>query len=204
MLMLSKPLFVFVACLLSLTVAAQTIQEQRKQIDRKIQAVLKRDPRIPTIQEYELNAILQSIEKYTIERKFPANVRNFQFSRDFPYPLNLQLNINKLKNFIKDRELEEVTGIRLSWFQALEACMQNIYKPLSRIREAQNVLSTSMYKDAVVDFAKQVEPLKRLLAQKTKIPAEELQEIKNRNIKYRRALQQKQIRLLQQKKRALQ
>ena len=164
----------------------------------------KQDPRIPVLQLSEVNAILHNLEKYVAERKYPAEVRNFNFSKDFPYPLDLRISINKLNKMLKDRELEEVTGIRLSWFKALEVCMENIYRPLSRIRQAQNVASNAVYRDAVIELTKQLPQLQKLLTQKEKLPASELQTIKNRNIKYRRDAQQKQIRLLQQKKRTLQ
>ena len=202
--MLTKQLFALFLIGLTFCVTAQSVQDQRKQIDRQLQKIFKQDPRIPVLQLSEVNAILHNLEKYVAERKYPAEVRNFNFSKDFPYPLDLRININKLNKMLKDRELEEVTGIRLSWFKALEVCMENIYKPLSRIRQAQNVANNAAYRDAVIELTKQLPQLQKLLTQKEKLPASELQTIKNRNIKYRRDAQQKQIRLLQQKKRTLQ
>lgn len=202
--MLTKQLFALFLIGLTFCATAQSVQDQRKQIDRQLQKVFKQDPRIPFLQLSEVNAILHNLEKYVAERKYPAEVRNFNFSKDFPYPLDLRISINKLNKMLKDRELEEVTGIRLSWFKALEVCMENIYKPLSRIRQAQNVANNAVYRDAVIELTKQLPQLQKLLTQKEKIPASELQTIKNRNIKYRRDAQQKQIRLLQQKKRTLQ
>lgn len=202
--MLTKQLFALFLIGLTFCVTAQSVQDQRKQIDRQLQKAFKQDPRIPTLRLSEVNTILHNLEKYVAERKYPAEVRNFDFSKDFPYPLDLRISINKLNKMLKDRELEEVTGIRLSWFKALEVCMENIYKPLSRIRQAQNVANNAVYRDAVIELTKQLPQLQKLLTQKEKIPASELQSIKNRNIKYRRDAQQKQIRLLQQKKRTLQ
>lgn len=202
--MLTKQLFALFLIGLTFYVTAQSAQDQRKQIDRQLQKAFKQDPRIPVLQLSEVNAILHNLEKYVAERKYPAEVRNFNFSKDFPYPLDLRISINKLNKMLKDRELEEVTGIRLSWFKALEVCMENIYRPLSRIRQAQNVASNAVYRDAVIELTKQLPQLQKLLTQKEKLPASELQTIKNRNIKYRRDAQQKQIRFLQQKKRTLQ
>lgn len=202
--MLTKQLFALFLIGLTFCVTAQSAQDQRKQIDRQLQKAFKQDPRIPVLQLSEVNAILHNLEKYVAERKYPAEVRNFNFSKDFPYPLDLRISINKLNKILKDRELEEVTGIRLSWFKALEVCMENIYRPLSRIRQAQNVASNAVYRDAVIELTKQLPQLQKLLTQKEKLPASELQTIKNRNIKYRRDAQQKQIRFLQQKKRTLQ
>lgn len=202
--MLTKQLFALFLIGLTFCVTAQSAQDQRKQIDRQLQKAFKQDPRIPVLQLSEVNAILHNLEKYVAERKYPAEVRNFNFSKDFPYPLDLRISINKLNKMLKDRELEEVTGIRLSWFKALEVCMENIYRPLSRIRQAQNVASNAVYRDAVIELTKQLPQLQKLLTQKEKLPASELQTIKNRNIKYRRDAQQKQIRFLQQKKRTLQ
>lgn len=202
--MLTKQLFALFLIGLTFCVTAQSAQDQRKQIDRQLQKAFKQDPRIPVLQLSEVNAILHNLEKYVAERKYPAEVRNFNFSKDFPYPLDLRISINKLNKMLKDRELEEVTGIRLSWFKALEVCMENIYRPLSRIRQAQNVASNAVYRDAVIELTKQLPQLQKLLTQKEELPASELQTIKNRNIKYRRDAQQKQIRFLQQKKRTLQ
>ena len=79
-----------------------------------------------------------------------------------------------------------------------------LYKPLNAIYQARKRMNSLPYASDVREYRKQAEILEKTLKRPIRIPSSQLEQLRDRNIVKRKIARQKQIQLLEQKKRTLQ
>lgn len=186
------------------TTVRPTVQKPKETaaaIQQQIRALMLKDPRLPSFSPVRTERITKLMQKEFVEFDFPARLADL---KKMPTPLYLRAVAKQYSDLLKDPEVEEATGISLQWFNKVGQDFVALYKPLNAIYQARKRMNSLHYASDVREYRKQAEILEKTLRRPIRIPASQLEQLKDRNIVKRKIARQKQIQLLEQKKRTLQ
>lgn len=186
------------------TTTRPTVQKPKETaatIQQQIRALMLKDPRLPSFSPVRTERITKLMQKEFVEFDFPARLADL---KKMPTPLYLRAVAKQYSDLLKDPEVEEATGISLQWFNKVGQDFVALYKPLNAIYQARKRMNSLHYASDVREYRKQAEILEKTLKRPIRIPASQLEQLKDRNIVKRKIARQKQIQLLEQKKRTLQ
>lgn len=188
-------------CLGALSLFAQeekTLTQQ--QIQRQIQKLYNVNPNIPLLSPALVQNELNYISKNFASYKFPHSLAELLQTKSFPTHIALKNTAQKLKKFISNRELEEVTGYSLSWFNAIGNKLVALYPAVALINQARMQGSDQLYRQGIAEYQKFAKELEKVVANPQKISSKELSKLKAENSKKRKEAIQKQIQRLTQKR----
>lgn len=186
------------------TTVRPTVQKPKETaaaIQQQIRALMLRDPRLPSFSPVRTERITKLMQKEFVEFDFPARLADL---KKMPTPLYLRAVAKQYSDLLKDPEVEEATGISLQWFNKVGQDFVALYKPLNAIYQARKRMNSLHYASDVREYRKQAEILEKTLKRPIRIPSSQLEQLRDRNIVKRKIARQKQIQLLEQKKRTLQ
>ena len=172
--------------------AVQKPKETAASIQKQIRALMLRDVRLPSLSPARLTSITDAMQKDFVDFKFPDRLSDL---KTFPTPMYLRALAKQLNALLKDPEVEEATGISLQWYNKVGQDFVALYKPLNAIYQARKRMNSLHYASDV---------LEKTLKRPIRIPSSQLEQLRDRNIVKRKIARQKQIQLLEQKKRTLQ
>lgn len=181
--------------------AVQKPKETAASIQKQIRALMLRDVRLPSLSPARLTSITDAMQKDFVDFKFPDRLSDL---KTFPTPMYLRALAKQLNALLKDPEVEEATGISLQWYNKVGQDFVALYKPLNAIYQARKRMNSLHYASDVREYRKQAEILEKTLKRPIRIPSSQLEQLRDRNIVKRKIARQKQIQLLEQKKRTLQ
>ncbi len=216
----TKMLRIFLPAVLALPLAAQTtttaekstpppvkktVQPQRKEtadsIQRQIRALALRDVRLPLFSPARMENITTSMRKDFVEFNFPEQLADL---KTFPTPMYLRALAKQFSTLLKDPEVEEATGISLQWYNKVGQDFVALYQPLNAIYQARKTMNTLHYAADLQEYRKRAETLQKTLRRPIRIPASQLEQLRDRNTVKRKLARQRQIQRLEQKRRTLQ
>ena len=186
------------------TTARPTVQKPKETaaaIQQQIRALMLKDPRLPSFSPVRTERITKLMQKEFVEFDFPARLADL---KKMPTPLYLRAVAKQYSDLLKDPEVEEATGISLQWYNKVGQDFVALYKPLNAIYQARKRMNSLHYASDVREYRKQAEILEKTLKRPIRLPASQLEQLRDRNIVKRKIARQKQIQLLEQKKRTLQ
>ena len=186
------------------TTVRPTVQKPKETaaaIQQQIRALMLKDPRLPSFSPVRTERITKLMQKEFVEFDFPARLADL---KKMPTPLYLRAVAKQYSALLKDPEVEEATGISLQWFNKVGQDFVALYKPLNAIYQARKRMNSLHYASDVREYRKQAEILEKTLKRPIRIPSSQLEQLRDRNIVKRKIARQKQIQLLEQKKRTLQ
>lgn len=186
------------------TTVRPTVQKPKETaaaIQQQIRALMLKDPRLPSFSPVRTERITKLMQKEFVEFDFPARLADL---KKMPTPLYLRAVAKQYSDLLKDPEVEEATGISLQWFNKVGQDFVALYKPLNAIYQARKRMNSLHYASDVREYRKQAEILEKTLKRPIRIPSSQLEQLRDRNIVKRKIARQKQIQLLEQKKRTLQ
>lgn len=186
------------------TTVRPTVQKPKETaatIQQQIRALMLKDPRLPSFSPVRTERITKLMQKEFVEFDFPARLADL---KKMPTPLYLRAVAKQYSDLLKDPEVEEATGISLQWFNKVGQDFVALYKPLNAIYQARKRMNSLHYASDVREYRKQAEILEKTLRRPIRIPASQLEQLRDRNIVKRKIARQKQLQLLEQKKRTLQ
>lgn len=186
------------------TTVRPTVQKPKETaaaIQQQIRALMLKDPRLPSFSPVRTERITKLMQKEFVEFDFPARLADL---KKMPTPLYLRAVAKQYSALLKDPEVEEATGISLQWFNKVGQDFVALYKPLNAIYQARKRMNSLHYASDVREYRKQAEILEKTLKRPIRIPSSQLEQLRDRNIVKRKIARQKQLQLLEQKKRTLQ
>lgn len=169
-------------------------------IDEQIRILYRKDPRISDFPVARFNNIMAEIKSVFAEGKISNELPKSGDSNRLKAS-SLKFMLKSFQQMLSHPDLEEVTGKRLRWFVKIGKALNTYSAIVNRMEYAYMGGNADLYKNAVNEFSQNNGPLKELLKKPEKIPASQLEAIKTKNIQRRKMEIQKQIRLLDQKRR---
>lgn len=185
----------------AMSVSGQTaIQNKQLSINEQIRILYQKDPRISDFPASRFNNVMEEIKTVfagsKISKELPKNEGPKRLKAS-----SLKFMMNSYKQMISHPDLEEVTGKRLRWYVKIGKALNSYLAIVQKMDYAYMGGNAELYKAAVNEFSQNNGPLNELLKKPEKIPASQMEAIKAKNIQRRKAEIQKQIRLLDQKRR---
>lgn len=180
-----------------------TLQQPKEtvaSIQKQIRVLMSRDVYQPSLSPVRLTSITDAIQKDFVDFAFPDRLSDL---KSFPTPMYLRALAKQLNVLLKDPEVEEATGISLQWYNKVGQDFVALYKPLNAIYQARKRMNSLHYASDVWEYRKLAEILKKTLKRPIQIPASQMEQLRDRNTGKRKIARQKQIQLLEQKKRTL-
>ncbi len=171
----------------------QTIEEQ-------IRILYRKDPRISDFPAARFNNIMEEIKSVFAEGKISSELPKSGDSNRLKAS-SLKFMLKSFQQMLSHPDLEEVTGKRRRWFVKIGKALTTYSAIVNKMEYAYMGGNAELYKTAADEFSQNNGPLKELLKKPEKIPASQLEAIKSKNILRRKMEIQKQIRLLDQKRR---
>lgn len=193
-----------VAIFLCLTGNTQNKEMSNQELQRQIKRLWSTDTRMPAFPGERMNAILDYAKEKLVKYEFPKNVQDFSKTNTLPTPLRLRITLQEFKKNISSFELEEATEKRSAWFNNVGTAIQKLSHSVVSLRAAAAKKDSALYQKAVIGYKQEAKRLETLLSHPQKITSEELEKIRVRNTAIRRRNLQKQIQILEQKRRTLQ
>ncbi len=191
--------FIFV---LPIIVCGQTaVRGKQLTIDEQIRILYRKDPRISDFPAGRFNNIMEEIKSVFAEGKISNELPKSGDSNRLKAS-SLKFMLKSFQQMLSHPDLEEVTGKRLRWFIKIGKALNTYSAIVDKMEYAYMGGNAELYKSAATEFSQNNGPLKELLKKPEKIPASQLEAIKAKNIQRRKMEIQKQIRLLDQKRRA--
>ncbi len=175
-------------------------REKQLTIDEQIRILYRKDPRISDFPAARFNNIMAEIKSVFAEGKISNELPKSGDSNRLKAS-SLKFMLKSFQQMLSHPDLEEVTGKRLRWFVKIGKALNTYSAIVNKMEYAYMGGNADLYKNAVNEFSQNNGPLKELLKKPEKIPASQLEAIKAKNIQRRKMEIQKQIRLLDQKRR---
>ena len=181
-------------------IAENSEKSGKTDLQKEIRMWSRRDPRLADPNAGEAKRILDQIRKDFVEREFPRKMQNYKAGSGSS--LLLQVKANAYKRSLSNPDLEEATGIRLSWYNEAGAAFVALYHSLDEIERAISLEQEKRYVTAAVKYMKLAKILENILDKPEKIPSGELDKIKETNTERRKLENRKRINELMRQRRA--
>ena len=175
--------------------------QKKKDPQKEINYLMKKDPRMPESSATKAKRLLDSIRKNYVEREFPRKMRDFH-PGDSNTASGLQVVANIYKKSLSHPDLEEATGIRLSWYNEAGAAFVALYQYLDAVERAVMMGQERGYTFAAVKYLELAKKLGKILDRPEKIPSSELAKLKEANTERRKQEIRKRINELMRQRRA--
>ena len=167
-------------------------KSKKPDLQKEIRMWSKVDPRLAGPDAGKAKQLIERIRKDFVELEFPRKMQNFKLN-DSSTSLLLQITANNYKRSLAHPDLEEATGIRLSWYNEVGAAFVALYKSLDEVERGAMLGQEKRYVTAVLQYMKLAKRLEKVLDKPEKIPSKELEKIKERNIERRKQEKEKKI-----------
>lgn len=174
-------------------------QHTTKQEQQEIRKWMKVDPRFAGPNAAEAKHLIDRIKNDFVEREFPRKMENFKAGSGSA--LLLQITANAYKKSLSHPDLEEATGIRLSWYNKVGAAFVALYHSLDEVERGIALGQEKRYRAAAIKYMELAKILEKILDKPEKIPSKELEKIKEANMLRRKREIQKKINELMRQRR---
>ena len=145
--------------------------------------------------------LLDSIRENYVDREFPRKIQNFRHDSS-KTAAGLRAVANLYKKSLSHPDLEEATGIRLSWYNEAGAAFVALYQYLDEVERGVMMGQEKRYQMSALKYMELAKKLGKILDKPEKIPSGELAKIKEVNTERRKQEIRKRINELMRQRRA--
>ncbi len=200
--MLNKHLFFLLFFLALLCAGVEPKSPTRESLQQEIRKLLRQDPRTPRLSVSKIETSLRFMEDL-LKQDLPKTCKAYVASKKVPTPFQLEVFLKKYRKLVSDKELEEVTGKSLVWYNNLGSVLVKLYSPILAMNATAAKNDDTLYVQACQAYYKEVENLRSVLQRPISLPQKELNALKAQNTQIRKKDIQKRLQILEQKRRQL-
>lgn len=168
--------------------------------EEQIRRLSRKDPRMPDLSYGTVNSVLEMIKQTFVKFDPPETLKELSAKFDAKN-LRLKAFSNILIAYMKNPELEEATGYRLSWYRKVTMAMAALEPSLKMMDQALMTKNESALSQIRNMYKIKAEELEKIINKPEKLSAQELAKIKTRNYQQRKSTIQRKIQELNRKRR---
>ena len=168
--------------------------------EEQIRRLSRKDPRMPDLSYGTVNSVLEMIKQTFVKFDPPETLKELSAKFDAKN-LRLKAFSNILIAYMKNPELEEATGYRLSWYRKVTMAMAALEPSLKMMDQALMTKNESALSQIRNMYKIKAEELEKIINKPEKLSAQELAKIKTRNYQQRKNTIQRKIQELNRKRR---
>ena len=166
--------------------------QKKKDPQKEINYLMRKDPRMPGYNAGMAKQLLDSIRENYVNREFPRKIQNFRHDSS-KTAAGLRAVANLYKKSLSHPDLEEATGIRLSWYNEAGAAFVALYQYLDEVERGVMMGQEKRYVMSALKYMELAKKLGKILDKPEKIPSGELDKIKEKNTERRKLEIRKRI-----------
>ena len=170
--MLIKTYIILAACVFSTAVFAQTQQVRYKPMtEREIknyeyqlnQGLL--DPKVPRLKRQEMTKLMEEIYVRFVDIQIPSTAKECADHSKLKIPTSpvILMYANRLKRLIAERELQEVSGYKLSWFKNVGNAMVKLNGYHTKLKDCVIGGNEKKYKEVYHFYRLETAELEKIL-----------------------------------------